>query len=150
MTAYPDTSFLCAFYRLQYNSTQAASLMQKATEPLSVSTLLLFEFRHSTRLQVWLNQKDRTRGFTAPEGVKMLAALQSDLSTGVLKLVAADWADVHAIAERLSAQYCQAAGHRALDTMHVATALHFGAKAFLTFDANQRRLAKAEKLEVKP
>ncbi len=77
-------------------------------------------------------------------------ALQSDLSTGILKLVAADWADVHGIAERLSAQYTQAEGYRALDTLHVATALHLGAEEFLTFDTNQRRLARAERLKVAP
>jgi predicted nucleic acid-binding protein len=30
----------------------------------------------------------------------------------------------------------------------VATALHFGAKQFLTFDAHQKRLAKAEGMQV--
>jgi hypothetical protein len=32
----------------------------------------------------------------------------------------------------------------------VATALLLGAREFLTFDANRRRLAAAEKLKVKP
>jgi predicted nucleic acid-binding protein len=41
-------------------------------------------------------------------------------------------------------------GHRSLDVLHVATALHLGAREFLTFDANQRKLATAEKLKVKP
>ena len=31
-----------------------------------------------------------------------------------------------------------------------ATALHLGAREFLTFDTNQRKLAAAEKLKVKP
>jgi predicted nucleic acid-binding protein len=41
-------------------------------------------------------------------------------------------------------------GHRSLDVLHVATALHLGAREFLTFDTNQRKLAAAEKLKVKP
>jgi len=43
-------------------------------------------------------------------------------------------------------------GHRSLDVLHVATALHLGAQEFLTFDANQIKLARAEKLNhpVKP
>ncbi len=41
-------------------------------------------------------------------------------------------------------------GHRSLDVLHVATALHLGAREFLTFDLNQRKLASAEKLKVKP
>jgi predicted nucleic acid-binding protein len=41
-------------------------------------------------------------------------------------------------------------GHRSLDILHVATALHLGALEFLTFDTNQRKLAAAEKLKVRP
>jgi len=37
-----------------------------------------------------------------------------------------------------------------VDVLHVATALHLGAREFLTFDANQRKLAAAEKLKVTP
>ena len=54
------------------------------------------------------------------------------------------------IAERLSARHTGAHGHRAFDVLHVATALHLGAREFLTFDANQRKLAAAEKLKAKP
>jgi len=41
-------------------------------------------------------------------------------------------------------------GHRGLDVLHVAMALHLGAREFLTFDMNQRKLASAEELKVKP
>jgi len=54
------------------------------------------------------------------------------------------------IAERLSARHTGAHGHRAFDVLHVATALHLGAREFLTFDTSQRKLAAAEKLKVKP
>lgn len=40
--------------------------------------------------------------------------------------------------------------NRALELLQVATALHLGAWAFLTFDSNQRQLAAAEKLKVRP
>ena len=39
-------------------------------------------------------------------------------------------------------------GHRTLDIMHVATAVHLGAKQFLTFDSRQRQLAKYAGLRV--
>ncbi len=35
-----------------------------------------------------------------------------------------------------------------MDIFHVAMALHLGSDEFLTFDANQKKLAKAEGLEV--
>jgi len=62
----------------------------------------------------------------------------------------ADWPDVHRVAEILSKRRTISNGHRALDVLHVATALHLSAREFLTFDANQRKLALAEKLNVKP
>ena len=47
-------------------------------------------------------------------------------------------------------RHTMAGGHRSFDVLHVATALHLGAREFLTFDGNQRKLAAAEKLKVKP
>jgi predicted nucleic acid-binding protein len=41
-------------------------------------------------------------------------------------------------------------GHRTLDVLHVATALHLKAREFLTFDGNQAELAKAVGLKVRP
>lgn len=48
----------------------------------------------------------------------------------------------------LSEKHTENHGHRLVDTLHVATALHFGAEQFLTFDANQKRLAEAEGMQV--
>ena len=79
-----------------------------------------------------------------------LAKLQSNLDTGALVVVAADWPDVHRLAETLSKRHTMTGGHRSLDMLHVATALHLGAREFLTFDAKQRKLATDEKLKVKP
>jgi len=147
MSVFPDTSFLCALYRQQSNSPQAARYFQKMAGPLPVSSLLLFEFRQSTRLQTWLHSKDRAKGFAKTEADKMLAALQSDIAQGGLKVVTPDWADVHVIAERLSARHTSQNGCRGLDVLHVATALHLGVAEFLTFDAQQKNLAAAEGLK---
>lgn len=78
----------------------------------------------------------------------MLRAMQSDLADGVLEMVTPDWADVHRIAEELSAKHTESGGHRLADILHVATAIHLGTEQFLTFDANQKRLAEAEGMEV--
>ena len=67
----------------------------------------------------------------------------------MLQTVAVDWAEVHQRAEALSARYTESGGHRLVDIMHVATALHLGAEEFLTFDANQKRLAVAQGLKVR-
>ena len=59
-----------------------------------------------------------------------------------------DRSQAHRIAETLSAKHTGGRGHRIVDILHVATALHLGKAEFLTFDANQRRLAAAEGLRV--
>ena len=150
MIAFPDTSFLCALYRRQNNSPQAAAYFQSSPEVLHVSGLLLYEFRQSLRFQVWLHAQDKTKGHPRADTERALADLQTDLDTGMVVVVTADWPDVHRLAEILSARHTMAGGHRSFDILHVATALHLGAREFLTFDAHQRKLAAAEKLKVKP
>lgn len=144
MIAFPDTSFLCASYRKQHNSDRADAIRTKLDSPLLVSSLLLLEFRQSLRLQLRLFRQDRSKGFGEREATAMLRALQSDLATGELEMVAPDWADVHRIAEELSGKHTTAQGHRLADILHVATAIHLGAEQFLTFDAKQHTLAEAE------
>ena len=148
MNAYPDTSFLCASYREQDNSHLADHWNEAESEPLPVSSLLLLEFRQSIRFQIRLFGKDRTKGFPKTQGIAMLRAIQSDLTNNVLQMVAPDWADVHRIAEELSAKHTESGGHRLVDILHIATALHLGSETFLTFDSNQKLLAEAEGMEV--
>ena len=122
--------------------------MAKRSGPLPVSSLLLLEFRQSLHLQVRLHARDKTKGFNRHEAYQMQHDLQSDLRTKVLEITPLDWAWVHQTAEELSERYTEAKGHRLADILHVATALHLGAKQFLTFDANQKMLAEAEGLTV--
>ncbi len=148
MNVYPDTSFICSLYRKQHTSPQAVAHQKTLLEPLPVSTFLLLEFRQSVRFQARMFEKDRSKGFSKTEGAAMLRTLQSDFADGLLEMVAPDWADVHRIAEELSSKYTESGSHRLADILHVATAIHLGAEQFLTFDANQRKLAEAEDMVV--
>ncbi len=148
MKYYPDTSFLCASYREQENSHLADRWNEGESDPLPVSSLLLLEFRQSVRFHIRLFIKDRSKGFPKTEGTAMLRAIQSDLANDVFQMVSPDWADVHRIAEELSAKHTESGGHRFADILHVATALHLGAETFLTFDSNQKLLAEAEGMEI--
>jgi PIN domain. len=148
--AYPDTSFLCALYRRQDNSPEAAAYFKTMPEALHVSGLLLFEFRQSLRFQVWLHEHNPHKGFPQAECDQALADLQSDLDASVTVIVPADWSDVHHLAEKLSASHTSTRGQRAFDLLHIATALHLDARDFLSFDDRQRELAKREGLKVKP
>jgi predicted nucleic acid-binding protein len=148
MSCFPDTSFLCALYRTQLNSPRADQFMAGLSGALGVTSLLLLEFRQSVRLQIRLHLNDRSKGFAQTEGRQMLNDLQIDLNAGLLTTIPMDWSAVHQRAEALSSTHTLAAGHRLVDILHVATALQLGAAEFLTFDANQRKLAEAEGLVV--
>lgn len=150
MIAYPDTSFLCALYVAQSTSAAAIAHYQQMKEPLHVSALLLGEFRQSVRFQIFRHSRDATQGYARKTGLEALAKLQANLDAGALVIVPADWAEVLNVAERISAQHTMGGGHRFLDVLHVATALHLGAVEFLSCDANQRKLAAAEGLAAKP
>lgn len=148
MIAYPDTSFLCALYRMQANSREAAAHFAGMPEPLHVASPLLFEFRQSIRWQSYLHSKDRTKGFSRNSGQAALSKFQANISAGAIVVVPVEWADIASIAERLSAQYTWTEGYRGFDILHVASALHLGATEFLSFDIGQRKLAAAEGLKL--
>jgi len=150
MTAFPDTSFLGAIYRRQDNSPAAAACFNSLPEPLHVSSLLLYEFRQSVRFQIWLHARDKSKGYSQTVAASALSDLQSNLDIGAILMVEEDWPGVYRRAETLSKRHTQTDGHRSLDLLPVATALHLEAREFLTFDTNQRKLATAEKLRVKP
>lgn len=65
-------------------------------------------------------------------------------------VVTPSWDAVIACAERLALNHTPRLGSRAMDIMHVASALQLEVAEFLSFDENQRRLALAEGLIAVP
>jgi len=62
-------------------------------------------------------------------------------TSGLYQVVPID-ANVFELARSLSEQHGRALRNRALDVLHVAAAVQFGASAFATFDDRQGRLAE--------
>ena len=87
---------------------------------------------------------------TPAEAQAALNQFEADLANGVAVLAPCSFQEVFRRADQLSARHTISGGHRGFDVLHVATALHLQAREFLTFDANLRKLAAAEKLKVKP
>ncbi|MFV1993976.1 MAG: type II toxin-antitoxin system VapC family toxin [Verrucomicrobiales bacterium] len=148
MRCFADTSFLCALYRDQDTSECADAFVAGFNGEIVVSSLVLWEFRQSARFQVFRHRNDRTKGFTKREAEQMLGALDANLEAKAIRLEAVEWPDVHSIAEHLSAIHTMSGGHRSMDILHLATARHLQLNQFLTFDANQVKLAEAERLRV--
>ena len=148
MRCFTDTSFLCALYRLQDNSEKAFAFIEAFKVVVIVSSKVLWEFRQSSRFQVFRHQNDKTKGFSKIEAERMMGALAVNVKSGGLALATVEWPDVHSIAETLSATHTMKRGHRPMDILHLATAKHLRLKHFLTFDGNQKKLAEAEGLIV--
>ena len=148
MICYPDTSFLCSVYRKQIHTPAALAYRDKMEEPLPFTRLLEFEFLQSIELQVWLHSQNRSKGYSRREADFMLTDWYQDVATGLNALVPVDTDLVINLAADLSGKHTAEGGHRTLDILHLATAIHLQAKAFLTFDARQRHLAKFLGLKV--
>lgn len=102
-------------------------------------SLVAFEFRQSVRLQTFRFSRDRIQGVSKFEPARLLTKFELNTTLGIVEFVPANWPDVQSLAERLSAQYTPAGGDRTLDVLHEETAVHCGAKAFITLDEKRRR-----------
>ncbi len=143
-----DTSFLCSVYRRQEHTSLALVQRRSMDEPLHFTSLLEFEFLQAIELQAWLHSQDRKKGYSRGEADRMIADWEADVATGVNVLVPFDMNAVLRLSRVLSGQTTAKGGHRTLDIFHVATAVHLGAKRFLTFDVRQRALAAHAGLEL--
>jgi predicted nucleic acid-binding protein len=148
--ACPDTSFLYAFYLQQSNSPAAAAYAATMSESLHVTTLLQYEFRQSLRFQAWRHAANPREGIALADAQAALNKVERDLESGIVVLAPCSLAEVFRRAEDLSNRHTITGGHRIFDVLQVAAALVLGSEDFLTFDVNQRKLAQAEGLNVKP
>ena len=139
-----DTSFLLSLYGKDASSAQALTLAVRMKLPITISIINEFEFENAVRLSVFRGRID------AASADAILASYATDKGSGRLDLVSNDLLEVLTQAKGLSSAYTQNGGHRPYDILHVAAAMRMGATEFLSFDGNQRKLARAVGLKVRP
>lgn len=142
MVIYADTSFLFALYGNDSHSPAATAWIGSSTEPIRISTFNDFELRNALRFSEF------SKRITAGASQVHLALFESAVATGRVILGNSNPAAILAEAFRLSQLHTLTGGHRGFDILHVAAAKVTGATHFLTFDANQKKLAVKEGLEV--
>jgi predicted nucleic acid-binding protein len=148
MIIFAETSFLCSTYRNDIHSAKVSAYLGNVTQAIMVTSLVLFEYRQSLRLQNFQNSANAAIGTTTTVSQKMMAAIQQDLTDQRLVIASVDWSAAHQIAETLSAKHTGTIGCRFADILHVAAAIEIGTTHFLSFDSGQRALAEAEGLTV--
>ena len=80
---------------------------------------------------------------TAEASRDALSSLDEDLAEGRYVLADVLWRATLRRAAKLSRTHTPVTGCRALDVLHVATALELGLPCFVTFDGRQQKLARA-------
>jgi predicted nucleic acid-binding protein len=143
-TVVADTSFLFALFGDDAHTAAAQAWVRSTGRPITVTALNRYELGNALRFAVF------RKVVSQADALNSLAAFEADLSTGHLQQAACDWATVVAEATQVSERYTMAGGHRSFDILHVAAARVLKAKPFLSFDANQRKLAVSLGLTVGP
>ena len=142
MNSYADTSFLVSLYGRDVNSRSAIALA-RAHHPLFMVT----PFGETEFTSIVYAVTARPKGWTAREARAIEENFTHDLQTGVWRwedLPSETWARARELARR----YAPSLGCRALDALHVASALALAADDFYTFDRDQAQLARAAGLRV--
>ena len=142
MSSYADTSFLVSLYGRDVNSRFAISLFQEHW-PL----FLVTPFGETEFTSIVFAVTARPRGWTVSRAQTLEENFVHDLQTGVWR-----WEDfppeTWVRARELSRRHAPVLGCRALDALHVASALILAADDFYTFDHDQAKLARAVGLRV--
>lgn len=141
MVVCTDTSFLFSLYGSDAHSTRALGWIKARRTPLMLSVLNEYELANSLRFAEF------RKAIAAGEAALFWTQFEADRASGRLVVQTCNLADVIDEAKRLSATHTLAGGHRTFDIIHIAAALRMAADTFLTFDTNQRKLAKAEGLK---
>ena len=137
-----DTSFLFSLYGNDSKTANAVSWSAQNNFAILISGLNHFELTNALRFA-------ECRRLIAPgQSARFAADFETDIRGGRLVERPCNLAEVLSEASRLSIAHTLTGGHRGFDILHVAAANVLGASHFLTFDANQKKLAEKEGLLV--
>jgi predicted nucleic acid-binding protein len=142
LSCYADTSFLVSLYGRDANS-HAAILLAQEQRPF----FLVTPFSEAEFASIVFAITSRPKGWTVSEARTIEEDFVRDLEASVWgrkEFPAQTWQR----ARELSRRHAPTLGSRALDVIHVASALVLGAEDFYTFDQDQAKLARAAGLRV--
>ena len=140
--SYVDPSALRSLYVRDDRSARVAAWRARLPGSLPVTRFARAELVNAIQLAVFRREIDSRDARDA------IADFHSDLERGALSQVDLSWRHTLDLATDLSTIHAPNLGVRALDVLHVASALSMKSRAFVTYDKHQAALAKAVKLRV--
>jgi len=123
------------------NSSAAAAIMKRIKPPLLATDLAEFEFINA------LNWRIFRKELSSSEVQAVQLSFSKDVHDGLIRILPIS-AATFGHARRIAGTHTRLLGTRALDVLHVASALALRASSFCTFDKNQAKLATALGLRI--
>lgn len=152
MRAYADSSFILRLVTAEMDSPQTiAEYRRLDSPPLFYLALHALEVRNAILQRAFHQRRSVSSGerqHVVRERDAALGRLERLMARRTLLDVALDMDLAMARAATLSATHTERLGARAIDLLHVASALTLESELFLTTDTRQAQLAKAEGLKV--
>jgi predicted nucleic acid-binding protein len=139
LSGYADTSFLISVYTPDANSHLAVDVMHRAQLPLFLTAFGEIELLNALQLRLF------RRELTALEVKEAHSAIRRHIDSQVYVLKPFSPA-IFEKAKQITQRRTRELGVRTLDLLHVASALVLEAEVFYSFDIDQRKLARAERL----
>jgi len=139
---YVDTSIIVKLYIKEKYSRNASSWLKANNEAIPLTSFHELEFINAIHLKLFRNE-------TTPQIIRQIrASFEEHEKKGIYYRPPLDWPAVFTRAVELSKKYSARLGARALDILHVASALSIHADRFLTLDERQAKLAAHAGLEI--
>src|SRR5438552_2333055 len=80
VSAFADTSFLCALYHKQPGTDRADEYMRSNAMPLVVTSLVRFEFLQGTRIEAWRHDMHRMQsGYPLGEALALQLRFEDEV-----------------------------------------------------------------------
>jgi predicted nucleic acid-binding protein len=146
MRWYADTSWWLA-YKCSDDSShrQAVALLDRHDD-----TRVLWTPWQRVEVLNGLRQLERNGAVQPGKAREFIRVLEQEVRLGYWPHVEFDWRDAVRTACEMSADFGLRVAIRGMDLFHVAIAIEVGADAFVTFDRDQRDVAKIAGLPVLP
>jgi len=140
---YFDTSALVAVYTIRRETSLIGEFLKEKGKPIGIWSFTEVEFESA------LKQLVRMKELTNAQRLDIQTIFIGDQKLGRVSFKKVkDVVDIHDIAKSIIAK--PDFEERALDAIHVASAISFNAKTFVSLDKKQREMARREKLMIFP
>ena len=132
---YVDTSVIVKLYVKEEHSLDTSNWLKENNEAIPLTIFHELEFNNA------INLKEFRAEITTDETRLIMARFAEHESKGIFYRPQISWVDTFKYAVDLSRKHTRKTGSRALDILHVASALSIKADRFLTLDERQSKLA---------